>query len=350
MRHDRALWLSATLLTALHLLVLVAGFVAPYDPTTQHRTLPYAPPTRVRLIDRDGAFHLRPFIYPQVPRRDTGTSLKARTTTEGEGDSRRPFPLRFFVRGNEYTLLGVFHLDRHLIAVDEPARLFLLGSDEYGRDILSRVLYGGQISLLAGWAAALLSLGLGLLLGLVAGFYGRWLDDVVMRVTELFLALPWLYLLFAARAFLPLHLEARAAFLLIVALVGVIGWARPARLIRGVVLSARERVYVAASRGFGATDVHLLRRHVLPHTYGILLTQAAILIPHYMLAEITLSFFGLGVAEPTPSWGNVLAGLQRYHVLASYWWMFLPAVLLVAVTLTCQVLASALHERLKGAV
>jgi peptide/nickel transport system permease protein len=283
----------------------------------------------VRLVDREGTLHLRPFIYAP--------------------NARERFPLRFLVRGSEYSVLG-FRVDRHLVGVDAPARLFLFGSDEYGRDILSRLLYGGRISLLAGWGATLLSLGLGLLLGLLAGFHGRWVDEGVMRLAELFLALPWLYLLFAARAFLPLHVEPRDAFLLVVALIGAIGWARPARLIRGVVLSARERKYVVASRGFGATDVHLLRHHVLPHTYGILLTQAAILIPHYMLAEVTLSFFGLGVAEPAPSWGNLLASLQRYYVLTSYWWMFLPAAVLVAVTFTYQVLASSLHERLKGAI
>lgn len=341
MRHHRGLWISATVLGVLHLLLFCAGFFAPYDPTMQHRDRPWAPPSRVRFIDSDGVLRLRPFVYEDVARGGAA---------DGSGTVRRQrVPVRFFVRGSEYSLLG-FRADRHLVGVEGPARLFLFGSDEYGRDIFSRLLHGGRISLLAGWAATLLSLGLGLLLGLLAGFHGRWVDEAVMRLAELFLALPWLYLLFAARAFLPLHVDPRDAFLLVVAVVGAIGWARPARLIRGVVLSARERKYVVASRGFGATDLYLLRHHVLPHTYGILLTQAAILIPHYMLAEVTLSFFGLGVAEPMPSWGNLLASLQRYHVLTSYWWMFLPAAVLVAVTFTYQVLANSLHERLKGAI
>lgn len=339
MHHHRALWLSGAVLGVLHVLLLCAGFFAPYDPTTQHRDLPWAEPTRVRMIDNQGRFHLRPFVYAPAARAGA---------TDGADPTAR-FPLRFLVRGSEYSVLGV-RVDWHLVGVDEPARLFLFGTDEYGRDVLSRLLYGGRISLLAGWAAAALSLGVALVLGLLAGFHGRWVDEAVMRLAELFLALPWLYLLFAARAFLPLHVDPRGAFLLVVAIVGAIGWARPARLIRGVVLSARERKYVVASRGFGATDFHLLRHHVLPQTYGILLTQAAILIPHYMLAEVTLSFFGLGVAEPTPSWGNLLASLQRYHVLTSYWWMFLPALVLVAVTFTYQMLATSLHERLKGAM
>ena len=128
---------------------------------------------------------------------------------------------------------------------------------------------------------------------------------------------------------MPLHIEPAQAFLLVLVVIGLIGWARPARLIRGVVLSARVRDYVVAARCLGASDVYLLRRHVLPQVLGIVLTQAALLAPQYILAEVTLSFFGLGVGEPVPSWGNMLASLQRYHVLSSYWWMFVPGMALI---------------------
>src|SRR5207247_9851809 len=138
---------------------------------------------------------------------------------------------------------------------------------------------------------------------------------------ELFLALPWLYLLFAVRSILPLHLAPACADLLLVAVIGAVGWARPARLIRGMVLSARGREHVLAARAFGATDLYLLRRHVLPQTAGVVFTQLAVLVPQYILAEVTLSFFGLGVAEPVASWGNMLAVAQRHEVLMSYWWM-----------------------------
>jgi peptide/nickel transport system permease protein len=168
-----------------------------------------------------------------------------------------------------------------------------------------------------------------------------------MRVAELFLALPWLYLLFALRAFLPLSLSPLKAFFLIVAVIGAVGWARPARLVRGVVLSAKERDFVRAARGFGATNGYLLRRHILPETSSVLLTQAAILIPQYVLAEMTLSFLGLGVPEPAPSWGNLLSNLQQYSVLVSYWWMYLPALAMVPFFLGYLGLASSLQERLE---
>src|SRR3974377_1051109 len=160
-----------------------------------------------------------------------------------------------------------------------------------------------------------------------------------MRTSEVFLVLPWLYLLFAVRAFLPLRMSPVGTFLLLIAIIGAVGWTRPARLVRGIVLSTKERNYVLAARGFGASDWYLLRRHVLPQTRGVLLTQAAILIPQYILAEVTLSFLGLGVSEPVPSWGNLLSALQQYSVLTSYWWMILPGFLLVLVFLGYYVLA-----------
>jgi peptide/nickel transport system permease protein len=167
---------------------------------------------------------------------------------------------------------------------------------------------------------------------------------LLMRVAELFVALPWLYLLFALRAFLPLSVSPLQAFFLIVVVVGAVSWARPARLVRGVVLSARERDYARAARGFGATDGYLLRRHILPETSSVILTQAAILVPQFVLAEMTLSFLGLGVPDPVPSWGSLLSSLQQYSVLVSYWWMYLPALAIVPFFLGYLGLASALQQ------
>ena len=192
-----------------------------------------------------------------------------------------------------------------------------------------------------------LSLCIAMVAGAVSGYAGGWIDDALMRLAELFLAMPWLYLLFAVRAFLPLRISTATAFLLIVAVIGVVGWARPARLIRGVVLSAKERKYVLAARGFGASGFYILRRHIVPQTMGVFLTQAAILIPQYILAEVTLSFLGLGVGEPVPSWGNMLGSLQQYHILVSYWWMLAPGLILIPVFWGYHVLADFLHQHLE---
>ena len=190
--------------------------------------------------------------------------------------------------------------------------------------------------------------GLGMLLGAISGYYGSWLDQLFMRGAEIFMALPWIYLLFAVRAFLPLHLGAQQSFFILVGVIGLTGWARPSRLVRGVVMSAKHRDYVLAARSFGASHFYLLRRHILPETYGVVLTQAAILIPQYILAEITLSFLGLGISEPAPSWGNMLANLQKLYVLESYWWMFAAGVAVIPIFLLYYMLADALQHRLQS--
>jgi peptide/nickel transport system permease protein len=326
--------LAASVLAGVHALALGAAFLAPYGPAEQSRALPYAPPTRVHFMDEAGRVHLRPFVFPLVD--DETAAGRYRE------DRSQSFPVHFFVRSPAG--LGAREGWR-LFGVDEPARVFLLGTDGFGRDQLSRLLHGARISLFAGLLATVISLGLGWVLGTVAGFYGRGTDTVVMRTADVFLALPWLYLLFAVRAALPLHLPADQAFLMLVLVIGLVDWARPARLVRGLVLSARERNYVRAARGFGAGDFYLVRRHIAPQTFGLLLTQGALLVPQYILAEVTLSFLGLGVGEPVPSWGNMLAALQRYHVLSSYWWMWAPGLALVPVFLAYSALSEALHSR-----
>jgi peptide/nickel transport system permease protein len=334
------LWGTLILLAAFHGLILLGGFFAPYGFSAQERQLPFAPPTRLHFFDEAGMFHIRPFVYGL---RDDPANFGSHLT-----DTSRQYPVHFCVHGAPYKLAGLIPMRIHLFGVEGPGRIFLMGSDGYGRDQFSRFLYGGQISLLAGLIAAALAVSLGMILGGLAGFYGGWIDSALMRGGELFLALPWLYFLFAVRAALPLHVTDSQVFLLLVGVMGLIGWARPARLIRGVVLSAKERNFVVAARGFGASDSYLLRRHVLPQTGGVLLTQVALLIPQYILAEVTLTFLGLGVGEPLPSWGSLLASLQQYSVLTSYWWMFLPAVLLMPLFLAYYMAADALQERLKS--
>ncbi len=337
MSRSRTLMLPLVGLGFIHIVVLSAGFFGPYDPAAQNRQCPSCPPTPVHWIGPDGRFHWLPFVYRSAEQ--TGDQRY-------EEDRRALYRVHLFARGSQYSILGVITSDLHFFGVPPPGHIYLMGTDSYGRDVFSRVLYGGQISLFAGLLATVLSLILGSLMGTVAGFYGGWGDAVIMRCVELFLALPWLYLLLALRAFLPLHTGPRETFLLLIVAIGLVGWAQPARLVRGVVLSTKERSHLLAARGFGASDLYLLRRHVFPETRSVVLTQAALLIPQYVLAEVTLSFLGLGVSEPVPSWGNMLATLQQYHVLVSDWWMFFPGLVLVLVILAYGRLSTALQEEM----
>ena len=303
--------LTLALLVAVHLAILLAPWLAPYDFSTQYRDYPDAPPTHVHFADAAGRFHLRPFVYAITQTLPSGQYVEARDQV---------YPVEFLIDGR-------------LFGVRKPGVIFLFGSDALGRDVFSRVLYGGRLSVLTGLVATLLSLGIGLLLGTLAGFHGGWVDRLLMRGGELFMALPWLYLLLATRAFLPLHISPVQAFLLLVAIIGTVGWVRPARIIRGVVLSARENGFVFAARGFGAKPGYLIRRHILPLTWSVALTQATILIPQYIMAEVTLSFLGLGVGEPAPSWGNMLADARHYHALVEHTWMLAPGLAAVPLIL-----------------
>lgn len=325
-------------LVTIYIAALAAEFVAPYDYSQQNREATLASPTKLHWVDSEGRLHLRPFVYLMSEDSQEGSAY----TEEIES----AYPVQFFVLEPDHGSNGHPTRHWHLFGVDQPAYLFLLGTDELGRDVFSRLVYGGRVSLLAGLFATFLSLGLATILGSVAGFYGSWIDAGIMRLAESFIALPWLYLLLALRALLPLHIDPMHVFFLVIALIGMLGWARPTRLIRGMVLSLRERRYILAARSFGASDLYLIRRHILPGIGSLLLTQAALMVPQYVLAEVTLSFFGLGIGEPVPSWGGMLASLLNYRVLVSAWWMFTPGVLMAVVFLSYR----AIHDALRSGV
>jgi peptide/nickel transport system permease protein len=312
-------WFFRIAITCIYVAVLFAPFLAPYPPNEQNRDLPAAPPTPIRLLSLPGGF-IHPVVYRQVEWPPASRAYHE--------DRSTPFPIHFFARTEPYRLAGLTFTTR-FFAVDKPASIFLLGSDEYGRDVLSRLLHGGRVSLLLAPIATMIALSLGLVIGGVAGYFGGKLDMLITAVADCFLSVPWVYLILTIRASLPLELGSSEIFVFLTLVLGLAGWARPARLVRGVVLSAKERSYVLAARSFGASDVYLLWKHVLPQTKYVLRGQLALLIPSYLLAEASLSFFGLGFTEPVVSWGSLLGPLQRYSLLISSWWLWLPAAFLV---------------------
>ena len=320
MSRRSCLVLAALWLAALHIGAIAAGFIAPGDYAEQNRASAFAPPTRLHFVDLLGRVHVRPFVcrwsaYP-------GTLLYSE-------DCSHLFPLQFFVTGTRYHLFGVVESRTHLFGVPRPAHIYLMGTDDFGRDQFTRFLYGAQLSLFSGLFACAISLTLGIILGTLAGYYRGWADGAIMGAADLSLALPWLYLLLIARALLPLNTSPRAVFLTVVTIIGVVGWARPARLIRNTVLTAAERGYVILAKSFGGSDLDVLLTHIMPQIRPVAMTQASLLIPRYILAEVVLSFLGLGVNEPTASWGNLIKPLQQYSILSSYWRMSVPASLLL---------------------
>ena len=284
------------------IIVLFGDFIAPYDHTSQSRTAPSAPPSVIRFLDRAGEFHFRPFIY-----RQTLVDPLSRTYEE---DTLTRYPLTLLVTGDRYTLLGVFSVETHLFGVevrDGAPRVHLLGTDELGRDRFSRLLRAIRFSLLVCPIGALLAWILGVAIGLLSGSSGARTDSVLMGVADTMLALPALVLILAARAAFPLELPPmRAAFLLIV-IFAAVGWAETARLTRGLVRSIKQQEYILAARSIGLTDARIMMRHILPNALPAILRQGLVTLPAFLLAEVALSFLGIGLQEPDPSLGTLLA-------------------------------------------
>ncbi len=235
------------------------------------------------------------------------------------------------------------------MADSPPGAHHWMGTDDYGRDLASRFLYGGRWSVFAGAAATVLALSAGWTLGGAAGFIGGRADQSIMLVSEWFLALPWLYLLIAARAVMPLDLPSRTAMLAVIFLIALVNWARPARLARGLVLSLSQKGYVDAARGFGVPGATIFIRHILPGTGQVFLAQMLTLLPRFVLAEVTLSFLGLGVSEPNPSWGALIVPLKQVYLLPQQWWKVIPTLLMIPFFVNFALVARQVESRFRGA-
>ncbi len=303
------------ILLALYGGTLIAPFLAPYAENDIDRTRFYHPPTPLRWIDAEGRFHLQPFVHP----------TREVTTSRYEEDRSRRLPVQVFVKGAPYRLWGLLPSDRHLYGVAPGERIFLLGADHQGRCVWTRLLFGAQISLTVGLVGIAISFTLGMLLGGVSGYFGGWIDALVMRFVELLLSIPGLYLIVALRGVFPSDLPSHQLYLAIIAILAFIGWAGLARVIRGMVLSIRRAEYVTAAEALGMSRMRIIIRHILPNTLSYVIVAATIAVPGYILGEVFLSFLGVGVQEPYASWGNMLNQARSLASLRYYPWMlFVP--------------------------
>ena len=278
-------------IVALHLVILAAPWVAPYDPAVHHRNAPFAPPTRIHVIGPGGQWQA-PFVCAIV--------LVPGTFFRYAEDCSSRARVGLFVQRTQPSGFTT-RTARHLFGADGPLDLFLFGTDEFGRDVFSRLLLGARVSLTMAIAAAGVALLIAGVTGAIAGYAGGAADAVISAGSELVLGLPWLYLLVAVRATLPLSLPPAQAMAVIVVLLGLLGWARPGRLVRATVAAVRGRDYIAAARSAGASTPRILARHILPEVAGVLAVAGVVLVRQFVLAETTLSLFGLGVPEPVPS-------------------------------------------------
>ena len=199
-----------------------------------------------------------------------------------------------------------------------PSTEHILGGDGIGRDVWSRLLYGGRVSLSVGIVAVSISVFIAMVLGTMSGYYGGAVDMVIMRITDIMMVFPGLILIMTIVAVLGPNIYN------IMAVIGLLGWPSSARLVRGQILSVREWDFVMAARCLGVQDQRIMFRHILPHVLAPLLVAATFGVASAILTEAGLSFLGLGVLPPTPSWGNMLIGAQSIYILERFWWIWLP--------------------------
>ncbi len=232
-----------------------------------------------------------------------------------------------------------------LISVEEPCRLYLLGADKLGRDIFSRIIYGGRVSLSIAIIGVLVTFTLGAIIGGFSGYFGGKIDNLIMRLVEILLAIPAFYLMLSLRAVFPLDMSSVEIFLMIVFILSFIGWAGLSRVVRGIVLSVREKEFVLAAKTYGASSWYILRKHILPNTYFYLIVSATLSIPAYILGEASLSLLGLGIQEPFPSWGNMLSDARSINLISSYPWILSPSVPIFLIVLAFNLLGDTLLRR-----
>jgi len=317
----------------------LAPFLAPYSQEQMDRQGYFHPPQRLHWRDDAGKFHLTPFVY--------GTQLDDPGAFHYADVRSQPFPLRAFVHGAPYRLLGVIRSDRHLFGVAAPGRVYLLGTDSFGRDVLSRLLYGSQISLTVGIVGIAISFTIGLLLGGISGYFGGTIDTVIMRATELLLSIPSLYLIIALRAVFPIDLPSQQVYLGIVVILAFIGWAGLARVIRGLVLSIKRNEFVTAAEALGMSRLRIIARHILPNTLTFVIVAATVSVPGYILGEIVLSFLGVGVQEPSASWGNMLNQARGVRALTSFpWLLYVPGAAIFLTVMAFNFLGDGLRDAL----
>ena len=341
-RPNKKLAAGLLVLVTFYMTAIFADFLAPYDYRQQSRQEPSAPPSAIRFHDSKGNFHLRPFVYPKR----LGDPLSLRYTE----DMSRAIPIAFLVRGHTYNFLGLFSSDLHMfglvdLSTANATRVQLLGTDSLGRDRFSRLLSAIRFSLIASPVGTVLACVFGILIGVISGYSIRLIDTVLMGAADAMMSLPTLILILAARAAFPLELPPARATLLLIMIFTLTGWAEIARLARGLVLSMREREFVLAAKASGLTQSRILFRHILPNISRPLLTQATIMFPAFLLAEVALSFLGVGLQEPEPSLGNMLTAANDLNQLAAHPFVLLsPAFVIFLFVLGMRIFS----EGLKG--
>ena len=335
---DKFARFALIILGLIYLALFLADFIAPYTKDFSDRTMAYVPPSKIFTIDENGKFS-KPYTYNYIREFNPQT-----LEIEYNLDRSQKHYIKFFSQGEPYKFLGLIPMKRHLVTTDANGRLFLLGTDINGRDVFSRLLFGGRISMTIGFLALFVLFPIGLLYGGISGYFGGKIDMIMMRFAEAVMSIPSFYLLIILASILPSGMTSTQRFLLIVIILALIGWAGFARVVRGMVLSIKNQEYIQAAQSIGASKMRIITKHILPQTTSFVIVAMTLSIPSYILSESGLSFLGLGIQQPDASWGNMLKEAQEFTNILYRPWLLTPGFLIFVSVLAFNLIGDTIRD------
>lgn len=336
-REHRLAMISMVVLTAIYVIALFAEFLSPYDLNERNARAIYHPPQGIHFI------HEGSFVGPYVYARDYSLDLEM-LKREYTVDPTRIHRVEFLCRGSSYRFLGLIESDMHLFCGEDGARVYLLGTDRLGRDMLSRIIHGARISLTIGLFGVAFSMLLGITIGGMAGYFGGWVDYAVQRVIEVLQSIPTIPLWLALAAIMPVSWSPIAVYFAITLILGLLDWTGLARAVRSKLLALREEEYVMAAQLLGASPRRIIQRHLIPSFLSHLIASATIAIPGMILGETALSFLGLGLRPPVTSWGVLLNEAQNISAVVLYPWLMLPVIPVIIVILAFNFMGDGMRD------
>lgn len=335
---DKFARFALIILGLIYLALFLADFIAPYTKDFSDRTMAYVPPSKVFTIDQNGKLS-KPYTYNYIREFNPQT-----LEIEYNLDRSQKHYIKFFSQGEPYKFFGLIPMKRHLVTTDANGRLFLLGTDINGRDVFSRLLFGGRISMTIGFLALFVLFPIGLLYGGISGYFGGKIDMIMMRFAEAVMSIPSFYLLIILASILPSGMTSTQRFLLIVIILALIGWAGFARVVRGMVLSIKNQEYIQAAQSIGASKMRIITKHILPQTTSFVIVAMTLSIPSYILSESGLSFLGLGIQQPDASWGNMLKEAQEFTNILYRPWLLTPGFLIFVSVLAFNLIGDTIRD------